>query len=158
MPAPSSAPTATPAPSLDVPHTDEIAVAYLQLSQALGAKQQSDDALNVDALVSAARRANDAGKVLAEAVQKTSQAMAGKSIVEQRKAFLDVSNAVLALLDRSAPSAKVAGELYVAHCPMAFSDAGATWLQKDKLIANPYYATAMKSCGSVQRTIAARGK
>ena len=41
--------------------------------------------------------------------------------------------------------------MYVAHCPMAFSDAGATWLQKDKLIANPYYATAMKSCGSVQR-------
>jgi Cu(I)/Ag(I) efflux system membrane fusion protein/cobalt-zinc-cadmium efflux system membrane fusion protein len=160
VPAPSSAPTATPAVSLNVPHTDEIAVAYLQLSQALGAKQQSDDALNVDALASAARQASEhasrESKPLAQAVLTASEAMSGKPLAEQRKAFLDVSNAVVALLDRSAPSAKVADELYVAHCPMAFNDAGATWLQKDKLIANPYYATAMKSCGSVQRTITAR--
>ena len=52
--------------------------------------------------------------------------------------------------------ATVAQELYVAHCPMAFDDAGASWLQKTRPIANPYYATAMKSCGTVERTIAAK--
>ena len=145
---------------MDVSHTDEIAVAYLQFAQALGAKQQSDAALNVDVLVSAARQsaehASADAKPLAQAVLRASEMMVGKPIADQRRAFLDVSNAVVALLDRSAQSAKVAPELYVAHCPMAFNDAGATWLQKTKLIANPYYATAMKSCGAVQRTIAAK--
>jgi membrane fusion protein, copper/silver efflux system len=160
MPGPASSPTATAAPSLNVPHTDEIAVAYLQLSQALGAKQQSDDPLNIDALVAAAKQSNEhatgEGKLLAGAVLTAAQEMKGKSIVEQRKAFLNVSNAVIALLDRSTPSAKVAQELYVAHCPMAFDDAGASWLQKTRPIANPYYATAMKSCGSVERAITAK--
>jgi len=160
MPAPASSPTTAPAQALDIPHTDLIAVAYLQLSQALGAKQQSDDPLNVTALLTAAKQsvehATDEGKSLAEAVLKAAQEMQDKSIVEQRKAFLKVSDAVIALLDRSPPSAKVAQELYVAHCPMAFDDAGASWLQKTRPIANPYYATAMKSCGAVERTIAAK--
>ena len=160
MPTPATSPTATPAPSLNVPHTDEVAVAYLQLSQALGAKQQSDDQLNVDALVGAARQAVEhstgEGKVLAQAVVQAVEQMTGKSIVDQRKAFLKVSEAVIALLDRSPPSPNVAQELYVAHCPMAFDDAGASWLQKTRPIANPYYATAMKSCGTVERTIAAK--
>jgi Cu(I)/Ag(I) efflux system membrane fusion protein/cobalt-zinc-cadmium efflux system membrane fusion protein len=159
MPAPANSPTTAAAPPLNIPHTDEITVAYLQLAQALGAKQQSDDPLNVAALVAAgkqsAEHASGEGKTLAEGVLKAAQEMQGKSIVDQRKAFLKVSNAVIALLDRSAPSAKVAQELYVAHCPMAFDDAGATWLQKTRPIANPYYATAMKSCGAVERTIAA---
>lgn len=160
MPAPASAPVATAAPALDVPHTDEIAVAYLQLSEALGAAQQSEDPLNIDSLIAAARQANEhasgEGKALAEAVLKPAQGMQGKPIVEQRKVFLEVSSAVIALLDRSPPSAKVADELYVAHCPMAFDDAGANWLQKTQRIANPYYATQMKLCGAIERTIAAR--
>ena len=160
MPAPASLPTTAPAQPLNIPHTDEIAVAYLQLSQALGAKQQSDDALNVAALVTAAKQsgehASGEGKPLAEAVLKAAEEMQGKSIVDQRKAFLKVSNAVIALLDRSPPSAKVAQELYIAHCPMAFDDAGATWLQKTRPIANPYYASAMKSCGAIERIIAAK--
>ena len=32
------------------------------------------------------------------------------------------------------------------HCPMA-PGGGADWLQATRDIANPYYATAMKSCG-----------
>ena len=160
MPAPASSPTTAAAPPLNIPHTDEIAVAYLQLSQALGAKQQTDDPLNVTAVMTAAKQAAEhatgEGKPLAEAVLKAAEEMQGKSIVEQRKAFLKVSNAVIALLDRSAPSASVAPELFVAHCPMAFDDSGASWLQKNRPIANPYYATAMKSCGAVERVIAAR--
>jgi hypothetical protein len=160
MPAPASAPVAKAAAALEVPHTDEVAIAYLQLSLALGAKQQANDPLNVNALVAAAQQsaehATGDGKPLADAVLKAAQEMKGKSIVEQRKAFLAVSNAVIALLDRSPPSAKVADELYVAHCPMAFDDAGANWLQKTRPIANPYYATAMKSCGAVERIIAAK--
>lgn len=157
-PAPAAAPAT--APALNIPHTDEMAVAYLQLAEALGAKQQSDDPLNVDALINAtkqsAEHASDDGKPLAQAVANATEQMKGQPLAEQRKAFMNVSNAMIALLDRSPPSAKVAAELYVAYCPMAFDDTGASWLQKTRPIANPYYATQMKSCGSVERTIAAK--
>jgi membrane fusion protein, copper/silver efflux system len=160
MPSPASSPTTSEAPPLNVPHTDEIAAAYLQISGALGAKQQSDASIGVDALVAAAAQsashANGEGKALVDAVVKATEAMKGKPITEQRKAFMDVSNAVIALLDRSAPTANVGDELYVAYCPMAFDDKGASWLQKTKPIANPYYATQMKSCGEVKRAIAAK--
>jgi Cu(I)/Ag(I) efflux system membrane fusion protein/cobalt-zinc-cadmium efflux system membrane fusion protein len=160
MPSPASIPTTTPAPPLDVPHTDEIAVAYLQIVEALGATQQSDASIGVDALVAAAgmsaQHAQGEGKPLAESVAKAAEAMKGKPIADQRKALMALSDAVIALLDRSAPSTKVSNELYVAYCPMAFSDKGASWVQKVKLIANPYYATEMKSCGEVKRAIAAK--
>ena len=160
MPSPPSSPTTSPAPPLNVPHTDEIVVAYLQLSEALGAKQQSDAPIGVDALVAAAAQsashASGDGTPLVEAVVKAAEAMKGKPIAEQRKAFMGLSDAVVALLDRSAPTAKVGNELYVAYCPMAFDDKGASWLQKTKPIANPYYATEMKRCGEVKRAIAAK--
>ena len=160
MPSPASSPTTSNAPPLDVPHTDEIAVAYLQISEALGAKQQSDAAIGVEPLLGAAKQsaqhASGEGRSLADAVVKAAEGMKGKPLAEQRKAFMAVSDAVVALLDRSAPSTKVAGELYVAYCPMAFDDKGASWLQKTKPIANPYYATQMKSCGEVKRPIAAK--
>ena len=148
------------APPLDVPHTDEIAVAYLQLAEALGATQQSDASVGVASLLAvagmSAQHASGEGKPLAEAVVKAAEGMKGKPIAEQRKAFMALSDAVIALLDRSAPSAKIGNELYVAYCPMAFGDKGASWVQKVKPIANPYYATEMKSCGEVKRAIPAK--
>jgi Cu(I)/Ag(I) efflux system membrane fusion protein/cobalt-zinc-cadmium efflux system membrane fusion protein len=160
MPVPAASPATNPAPPLDVPHTDEITVAYLQIAEALGATQQSSASIGVDALLAAAemsaQHASGEGKPLAEAIAKAAEGMKGTPIAAQRKAFMTLSDAVIALLDRSAPSAKVSSELYVAYCPMAFGDKGASWVQKVKPIANPYYATEMKSCGEVKRAIAAK--
>jgi RND family efflux transporter MFP subunit len=143
--------------ALNVPHTDEIVSTYLQIAETLGAKQESTDPVNVDALIAASQQATEhaAGeaKSLAQAVLDAATQMNGKSIADQRRAFMKVSDALVALLDRSPQAANVAPELYVAHCPMAFDDAGANWVQKTKSIANPYYATAMKSCGSIERAI-----
>ena len=154
--------TVTPAPALNIPHTDEMAAEYLKISQALGANQQSDDPIGVDALLNAAQmaamHATGEGQTLAGNVAKATEAMKGKSLTDQRRAFLDVSNAMITLLDRSSPSATVAKEVYVFHCPMAFSVQNANWLQTVKDTANPYYATQMKNCGDVQRTIAARSQ
>ena len=49
----------------------------------------------------------------------------------------------------------VTGEtvLYFAHCPMALSGAGASWIQADKTIANPYFGSKMLRCGSVREQI-----
>lgn len=40
-------------------------------------------------------------------------------------------------------------KIYRFHCPMAFDNKGAHWLQDDAKIANPYFGTAMLSCGSL---------
>ncbi len=42
--------------------------------------------------------------------------------------------------------------LYLAHCPMAFDDIGADWLQTDTTIANPYFGAEMLRCGSITKT------
>ena len=43
--------------------------------------------------------------------------------------------------------------LYVAHCPMALGGTGASWIQADKTIANPYFGSKMLRCGSVREQI-----
>jgi membrane fusion protein, copper/silver efflux system len=37
-----------------------------------------------------------------------------------------------------------------AHCPMAFDDRGAAWLQSGTTIANPYFGASMLRCGTVE--------
>ena len=41
--------------------------------------------------------------------------------------------------------------LHVVHCPMAFDDTGADWLQRGETVANPYYGASMLRCGAVKR-------
>ena len=47
--------------------------------------------------------------------------------------------------------------VYMVKCPMAFENRGATWLQKDKSVRNPYFGSQMLTCGSVIETIQAAG-
>ena len=48
--------------------------------------------------------------------------------------------------------------LYQAHCPMAFNDRGANWLQDKKLIENPYFGSAMFRCGVIKETFTVGGE
>lgn len=40
----------------------------------------------------------------------------------------------------------------VVHCLMAAEGNGADWVQQEGEIANPYFGTAMKGCGSIKNT------
>jgi len=42
--------------------------------------------------------------------------------------------------------------VYEIRCPMAFEGQGATWLQKEKEVRNPYFGEAMPGCGEVIET------
>jgi membrane fusion protein, copper/silver efflux system len=157
---PATSPATNPALDLKVPHLDELIVAYLEISQALGATQQTDDPMGVDRLASIAEMSEQhaavEAKPLVAAVAKSARDMKGKTLADQRRSFVAVSASVIAVIDRSTPSSKVAETLYVMHCPMAFDDAGADWLQTTEKVANPFYAKQMKNCGEVKRTIAAK--
>ena len=39
-----------------------------------------------------------------------------------------------------------AKQLYELHCPMAFDGRGATWIQNNESVRNPYYGESMLKC------------
>lgn len=47
------------------------------------------------------------------------------------------------------------GEYFLAFCPMAFEDEGATWIQSERAIANPYFGSQMLTCGEIRGRVAA---
>ena len=144
-------------PKVVVPHTDDIVTAYLSVQAQLGAKQKSDTPIDVTGLLKtatmAAEHAEGDAKPLAEAVATAAKAMDRQPIEKQRETFMGLSEAVITLAKASPPSTKVAAKLFLVRCPMAFHDQGANWLQTTDTIANPYYATEMKSCGGVEELI-----
>ena len=64
-----------------------------------------------------------------------------------RKAFEMLSNELIAVVVQfGIPETQ---KLYRIHCPMAFDNKGADWLQADKEIRNPYFGASMLKCGEV---------
>ena len=45
------------------------------------------------------------------------------------------------------------GPVYELYCPMAFGNQGATWLQGDPRVNNPYFGASMLRCGEVKRQL-----
>ena len=45
------------------------------------------------------------------------------------------------------------GPIFELFCPMAFNNKGASWLQQDKEIRNPYFGAQMFGCGEVRRQV-----
>ncbi len=45
------------------------------------------------------------------------------------------------------------GPVYLLHCPMAFDNKGAGWLQLDDQTLNPYFGAQMLQCGGVEEVI-----
>jgi Cu(I)/Ag(I) efflux system membrane fusion protein len=136
-----------------VAHADELLAAYLALAEQLGQRQSEEKPVDAKPLVDVAQRAveysqTDA-KALVDKVLQAVNAIVGKPLPEQREGFVAVSEAVIPIAERAKVSKAVAPTLFVMHCPMAFDDKGARWLQRQEQIANPYYAVQMKRCGEV---------
>jgi membrane fusion protein, copper/silver efflux system len=74
------------------------------------------------------------------------------SLEAARAAFGTLTEHVKAMLRRFGNPLEA--PLHVAFCPMAFDDRGATWLQEETDIANPYFGEAMRTCGEVKETLA----
>jgi hypothetical protein len=70
---------------------------------------------------------------------------AGNNLDKQRAAFNDVSTIMWHLVK---DSETVNGSVYYQYCPMK----KAWWLSREKEIKNPYYGSAMLTCGNVAET------
>ena len=73
-----------------------------------------------------------------------------QTIDDLRDEFINISKAMIAL---SESFGSMNGEVYVQHCPMADHNKGADWLSMDKEIKNPYFGSAMLTCGEIKETI-----
>ncbi len=143
------------APQPSIPEADAVLSEYLRLSAILGEPQVTDAPVEAGPLVAAAHALHGAvagaeSEALAVRVAAAAEALRGQDLDRQRELFKALSEAIIALAQRHPPSAAVAGPLFVVHCPMA----PGSWIQKGEVVNNPFYATSMKRCGEVRRTIA----
>ena len=76
-------------------------------------------------------------------------------IAALRQRFEPLTEAVVAL--HAAVGHRGTTPFYLMHCPMAFDNKGADWLQRDARLANPYFGARMLRCGSTERELPARG-
>ena len=78
-------------------------------------------------------------------------AVAGAEGIEPaRTKFALLSEQVAATLSRfGVPD----GKLYKAWCPMAFDNRGASWIQDQEEISNPYFGATMLRCGEVKEVL-----
>lgn len=75
-----------------------------------------------------------------------------KSDIELNRAvFRTLSEHIIAIEQTSGNP--LAQKLSVVHCPMAFEDEGADWLQAQGQVANPYFGASMLRCGAVTREV-----
>ena len=74
-----------------------------------------------------------------------------KDVEDLRKAFQNLSDQMIDLARRF--GATGTESLYIHHCPMAFDNTGADWLQASDKTLNPYFGASMLHCGKVTDTI-----
>ena len=80
---------------------------------------------------------------LRDAAGKTAEA---EGIAPRREAFEPLSDNLWNALARFGTGSEANVRRF--HCPMAFDNAGAYWIQQDSTTANPYYGAMMLRCGS----------
>ncbi len=78
--------------------------------------------------------------------------LAKEDQIEKQREFFFMLSRQLAQTLKAFP---VQQTVYQAFCPMAFDNAGATWLQAGNEVLNPYFGGMMLHCGEIQKTIGA---
>lgn len=146
-----SAPHAPHPAARDQRAVDDLVRAYLRIHVALA----SDKTRGVDTALTEIR--SDAETLAASKRPELSSlgkrvaaaTPAGVGTLEKtRKEFQGLSRAVVDLVSALLPSAAAVPRLREVYCPMA----KAPWLQTGDQVSNPYFGTAMPSCGEFRRT------
>jgi Cu(I)/Ag(I) efflux system membrane fusion protein len=73
-------------------------------------------------------------------------------IEQMRQGFAPLSEQIAATVRQFGWTGR--GSLYQFHCPMAFNNQGANWLQNTEQTHNPYFGATMPTCGSIVDVIA----
>ena len=86
------------------------------------------------------------------ASQEIGDAISGAGdLAAARQAFAELSTVLIRVARQGGVHA---GPLHLFHCPMAFDNEGAAWLQQAMQTQNPYFGSQMYRCGSRRETFA----
>jgi Cu(I)/Ag(I) efflux system membrane fusion protein len=114
--------------------------AYLSIQKNLSL-DKNPSAKDVEIILDKLKEMNVNNKVLT-----TLTHMHHKDIEEARKDFETLSKIMITLAKKGAFSQTVRE----AYCSMAFDDQGASWLQTEERVQNPYWGSRMYRCGGIQ--------
>ncbi|MCA9616833.1 MAG: efflux RND transporter periplasmic adaptor subunit, partial [Myxococcales bacterium] len=130
--------------------------AALSLAAALAESDVETARSQASAMAEAARDdalADEAWPALAAALRREAHAVHhAANLDEARTGFEPLSLRVEALLARYGNPTNA--EVRVAHCPMAFDNRGARWVQQAERVDNAYFGDAMRTCGTIEATVA----
>ncbi len=119
---------------------------YIHLTTALTNGNEAEAKIAANAIEAGAKEVNGASVIATSAAKITT----ASGIEAQRKMYEAMTNDMIALVKQEGLAN---GELYIAYCPMAFDDKGASWISGSKEIRNPYFGDKMINCGEVKETI-----
>lgn len=119
---------------------------YIHLTTALTNGDVAEAKIAANAMEAGAKDVAGAQSIAAAATKIT----AASDLEAQRAAYSGMSKGMAELIKKEGLSG---GELYVAFCPMAFNDKGASWISTSKEIRNPYFGEKMLGCGEIKETI-----
>lgn len=115
---------------------------YIKIQNALAQDSFAGVHDNAAALVQAFQ--NDSQKTLpAQLAERVTTLAGAKDIASAREAFKPFSRS---LIDYLKTQKLPPGAYYEVYCPMA----DASWVQTDKVVANPYFGKAMLHCGQIK--------
>lgn len=115
---------------------------YLEIQSQLATDKIDGIKTSASTLATRAEALGAAGAPMAKAAKAVA---AAADIKAAREAFGPLSDAVIAAA--KAEGWKDLSDVKLAYCPMAKQ----SWLQKDEKINNPYYGTAMSTCGEFKK-------
>jgi hypothetical protein len=111
---------------------------YLTIKSALVSSNTGEVVANVKKLLD--------GAVVEEGpVYEVLKGMLVPDLESQRKYFSELGSLIEPLLEGQIQS----GYIYKQYCPMAFENTGGYWFSNSRTIRNPYFGSAMLTCGVV---------
>lgn len=137
--------------------------AYTAVQQQLSRDQGAEAGRSAGEMLSALKDAGgkvppglrNAWQSAAEPLNAAAKSLADAGDIESaRKAFEPLSGSLYRLIKQFGLSGR---SVYRYHCPMAFNNKGADWLQDKQGVENPYFGSAMFRCGSEVETVAEGG-
>ena len=131
---------------------------YLVVQKGLAADQLDEAKSGAGAFLKAMEKAPSSGdaKEETDALIAPAKAISGAGdLGSARTAFKALTQEFSTLLRHMGTTHTE--PLYLMHCPMAFDNKGADWVQADKTVANPYFGASMLRCGSVKAEISHEG-
>ncbi len=132
------------------------ALAQDDLAQARAALQQLTTAVRATPIDALDETGRGRWKTISDAVYfAAAEAADAADRAPARVHFQELSHALTDLVQVFGHA--LASPLYQLSCPMAFDNAGATWLQSSAKTRNPYFGPAMLNCGSTLATFHPQG-